>query len=1370
MSQIQHPGQWRLEHLQLLNWGTFSGLHSVDIARKGFLFTGESGSGKSSIVDAISAVLGSRSRTRFNAAAADGTTRGTDRSVLTYVRGAYKRGANELTGEITSQYLRGGATWSGIALRYSNGRDKHQTLIKLFHIKKGEQANSGVREACILAPEAVNLPELQGYAANGLKVRELKRDYPQWNVDTEHSRFERRFSRVLGLSGDRATLLLHKTQSAKSLDSLDTLFRNFMLDEPATFAKADAAVEQFTELSGAYESVVRARRQVEHLTPLREESHGYDRLLEQRTRVSTLSGHLEAFTHHWRTQLTHDALDDAKIALTTADATHGTAVQARMEAQRVLEEWRSLVDERGGEELRKIEQELRSEEQLLGVVSAAAGHLAAGLKRASFPVPDTADEFAELYHSAERLLEDATQEQHAANQRVEEATEHFVNLRGHMSVLSEDIAAARSSHSTMPRALLEARELICHSAGLQPGTLPFAGELLQVKDEFSEWTGAIERVLRPLSMTLLVPTAHEQAVIKAINENHLGARVVSEIAPARATDPERMPVDNSLVRRVDFKNGPMKRWLVAQLFERFNYPCVDTAAQLQQLSRGVTLAGQVKRSARRYEKDDRSKVNDRRNWLLGFDAADKLAALLDEAAALRTELDAAQTDLDAARAQVEKLSQQLSTAADICERSWQDIDVSAVKKRIDSLKSSHARLSADNLSLRDAERGLNEARSQARAADEAAEAAAAKYTRAQMLVEQITELERQAAQEVPADISEELHREFAAVRTQRKPTHDTVEAEARKAQKRLNDRLTEVQKQLGTLELSMAKRIAEFRHQWPDLAGDLTDQVTDRTGYVQLLGQLEADRLPEFEHRFFDMLRSQTQQNIAQLRELIQRAGREIRQRIEPINDSLLRSEFAPGRYLQIEVKDSRPPLANEFLRDLNRITSGALSPDEEPAQAEERFLLLARIMNMLASSESADRNWRRQCLDVRQHVRFTAVEVDADMAPIDYYDSGDGRSGGQKQKLIVFCLAAALRYQLTQEGDVPRYGSIVMDEAFDKADMNFARMALDIFTEFGFHMILATPMKLLRTIEDYVGGLALVTCRDSQDSRLAPATFSQAPTLSLKPPSDTEATGNHRAVAEWIGGWSQLSVPGVEVLWEVRRCRVPRCGGPLYSAAWALATSVDAGRRARVAGRTGGRPGAGRDHPEADSTSGGPRGRRLSAPRSGLALAHRASQLWTVAPSVAHSRHGLEVVRETSNADPRAVGRADRRGTHWVAYPTEAVSDALFGWLASSRGSARSQRAVTRAGLADPQPAAHLRGGEPADTSVAARPSRNDRPAWGRLRRTLDQRPALGGRAFRALLGRPGRGRAADSRGPAQQPEQGRLSAHGPRDARRPS
>ena len=102
--------------------------------------------------------------------------------------------------------------------------------------------------------------------------------------------------------------------------------------------------------------------------------------------------------------------------------------------------------------------------------------------------------------------------------------------------------------------------------------------------------------------------------------------------------------------------------------------------------------------------------------------------------------------------------------------------------------------------------------------------------------------------------------------------------------------------------------------------------------------------------------------------------------------------------------------------------------------------------------------------------------------------------SGGQQQKLVVFCLAAALRYQLAGPDDAyPRYGTIVLDEAFDKADTRYTRMAMGIFVEFGFQMVLATPQKLLQTIEPYVDGVTNVENPDRRRSTVAPVQFDAA-------------------------------------------------------------------------------------------------------------------------------------------------------------------------------------------------------------------------------------------------------------------------------------
>lgn len=109
----------------------------------------------------------------------------------------------------------------------------------------------------------------------------------------------------------------------------------------------------------------------------------------------------------------------------------------------------------------------------------------------------------------------------------------------------------------------------------------------------------------------------------------------------------------------------------------------------------------------------------------------------------------------------------------------------------------------------------------------------------------------------------------------------------------------------------------------------------------------------------------------------------------------------------------------------------------------------------------------------------------------LDVFTGSGGRSGGERQKLVTFCLAAALRFQLAPEGQSqPSYALVVIDEAFDKADHAFTQAGLEVFTTFGFQLLLATPLKMLQTIDDYVGGVVMVTNDSGRRSQVQQLPF----------------------------------------------------------------------------------------------------------------------------------------------------------------------------------------------------------------------------------------------------------------------------------------
>ena len=85
--------QIKLATLTVYNWGSFNGLHSININPDGTLITGENGAGKSTSIDGLMVLLCSAGRVSFNMAAAQGDK--SDRSLVSYMRGSYGRFEDE---------------------------------------------------------------------------------------------------------------------------------------------------------------------------------------------------------------------------------------------------------------------------------------------------------------------------------------------------------------------------------------------------------------------------------------------------------------------------------------------------------------------------------------------------------------------------------------------------------------------------------------------------------------------------------------------------------------------------------------------------------------------------------------------------------------------------------------------------------------------------------------------------------------------------------------------------------------------------------------------------------------------------------------------------------------------------------------------------------------------------------------------------------------------------------------------------------------------------------------------------------------------------------------------------------------------------
>ena len=304
----------------------------------------------------------------------------------------------------------------------------------------------------------------------------------------------------------------------------------------------------------------------------------------------------------------------------------------------------------------------------------------------------------------------------------------------------------------------------------------------------------------------------------------------------------------------------------------------------------------------------------------------------------------------------------------------------------------------------------------------------------------------------------------------------------------LNDnRLAEKTTALSLVEVTNA--FGKFLEKWPAHQATLDATEASAGEFFAKLDEIERDGLPRHEKRFRDLLEKQSLRHFVDLNRDIQSARKEILSRMEVVNASLELAPFsrlAEGEsHLKIEVKDIQYKDVTEFRSELSGLLQGAWD-DFSAEEAEVRFEKIKGLVKRLnpANSDPDDVRWRKLVLDVRQHVNFTAYELDEAGNLIETYLSGSGKSGGQRQKLTTTCLAAALRYQLgNSEEGLPVFAPVILDEAFDKADSDFTDLSMNIFRRFGFQMIVATPEKSIVTLEPYIGGAFYVVMKDRMHS-----------------------------------------------------------------------------------------------------------------------------------------------------------------------------------------------------------------------------------------------------------------------------------------------
>lgn len=1096
---------FRLQRFEVYNWGTFDErVWVLEPRGENSLVTGDIGSGKSTLVDALTTLLVPANRITYNKAAGADSR---ERTLRSYVLGHYKSERGDAGFAAKAVPLRDHNCYSVILGHFHNeGYDRDVTLAQVFWFRdtQGQPARFHV---------VADMPlSIAGdFSAFGREIKDLRkrlRADRQIEIFDSFPPYGNALRRRFGIGNEQALELFNQTVSLKSVGNLTEFVRGHMLEPFPVEDRIRQLIGHFDDLDRAHRAVQKAKAQIEALDPLVADAARHAEATAEVDELRTCREALRPWFAHLKSELLTERIErlDAEIERLAAGLENGTTKRRELEAER--DEVRQAISDNGGDRLERLKNEIERLAQTQAERRERADTYNGLAEGVGLAAATGEPQFAANKRDIERLLAELGTGEADVQNRMTEAHVTLHGLEDRRKEHEVEIASLRERRSSVPAAMLELRERLCTDLELAAEELPFAGELLQVRDTERDWEGAIERLLHGFALSVLVPDAHYGAVAEWVDRTHLRGRLVYFRVVER-TDrdlPDLHP--DSLVRKVSIRpDSGFYGWLEQELARRFDYACCGDLERFRRERRAVTRAGQVKSGGQRHEKDDRHAIDDASRYVLGWDNAAKIAALEKLIGDLDRRIETAASRHAAIRDEHRRLREREVACGKLAMyQTFRDLDWRALARDIERLEEERKALEAASDVLRTLQRQLAEISGRLRTFEEAlrrtsnehAVAGEKRDTARQALSEAQTLLEA-----TPPEAKTRWFPVLEKLRPEALGEHRlTVEScDNRQMDMRdwLQAKIDAAEKRRERMGERIVDAMRRYKNAWPVETTEVDVSIDAAGEYRAMLEQLRADDLPRFESRFKELLNENTIREVANFQAQLNREREEIRERIETINRSLRQIDYNPNRYICLLAEPARDQDVLELRESLRACTEGALTGSEDEQYSEAKFLQVQAIIERFRGREGqsdADLRWTRKVTDVRNWFLFSASERwREDDAEYEHYTDSGGKSGGQKEKLAYTVLAASLAYQFGLEWGEQRSRSfrfVVIDEAFGRGSDESTRYGLKLFRELNLQLLIVTPLQKIHVIEPSVANVGFVHNEDGRHSLLRNLTIEE--------------------------------------------------------------------------------------------------------------------------------------------------------------------------------------------------------------------------------------------------------------------------------------
>ena len=1099
-STDENKSGFRLQYMEIFNWGTFDE-HVWKIAPGGetSLLTGANGSGKTTFVDALLTLIVPEKKHRFYNQSSGSEKKG-DRTEESYVMGGYGSIHTENGQSSKTLYLRENKeqAYSILLAGFANEAEQFVTLFQVRYFSGGD-----MKRIFAIAHKPLHIEDdFRPFDLNGNWRKRIDQQYNKGSRKQVEwfdaaSRYAQRMVEVLGMQSMQALSLFNQTMGIKVLGELNEFIRTNMLEPRNMEIEFQELKKHLSTLIDAQRNIEKSEEQVRLLQPLKKHFLSF----KEQSDLSRLSRHEVETAKIWRNYTKYHLLDEYVLTLEKELATlQQQSLAARQEIDSLREEERQTLNQleqnKAGQRLQALQKEKEQLETQAGEAEISLKKFMewctlirleetnlteeAGYQRIKKEADRTDKKLAtEIRNNNEDLFE--------AQDRQKKSAEEKKKIEGELNVLLQ-------SKNNIPANLISLRQNLCHELKLDDQDLPFAGELMQIKSENLDWEPALEKLLNPLALRLLVPDKYYKKVSRYVNTTNLKERLVYNLVKDIAL---RQHADEGTVwHKLEFHSDhPLSGWVSQQIIQQYNFSCVDSEKTLERYDKAITIQGLIKNKDR-HEKDDRPWKNDASRYVMGWNNEKKKDVLQKRRSLLLTEQEQAEEALQRATRRSSRLQEQVFAVKNIRDHAdFKSINLNAIRQAIQHIEEQAAKLKKSSDQLKTLTQQLDEIREKLEGREREKDELVKKTTLAGNDLEN-REKERNDLTTLVNLLTEEdkdtllqFQQKQGAVFAEDSLSLNTVDAlyhqlteTAESSSRQYEEAAAKEGRDLERAINKIKNPPLEVLQRFTDWAADTQQFSSDREyagEYLEWLEKLETENLPRYKKDFERLLHDTAVIKMGVLNEELESWERKIKNSIATLNQSLGGINFnrLPDTYIQLGIRPVTDTVIKEFRNKLlNALPQAA---DWQQNSFEDKALHFKKNVQAFIDSLDESESYRSRVLDVRNWFEFWADEKFRETHELKktYRQMGQ-LSGGEKAQLTYTILCSAIAYQfgITKEGrNSKSLRFIAVDESFSNQDEEKATYLMELCKQLHLQLLVVTPSDKIQIVEGFIAHVHLV-------------------------------------------------------------------------------------------------------------------------------------------------------------------------------------------------------------------------------------------------------------------------------------------------------